>query len=102
MTSRLVSSLVFSVALAVVSAAFAAEPAGAPSPTGAQVQELQKQLEQLSKELADMRQLVESSQLSAQQRQMMMGHMGNMQTQMRGMMSSCCTMDPASCPTHMR
>ena len=55
----------------------------------------------MSKELEQMREVVKSSNLPDQQRQMMMSHMGQMEGQMHGLMSGCCMMDPASCPGDM-
>ena len=101
MIGRRFAWIVIPAALATASVVLAEDPAP-PAATSAEVQQLQKQLEQMSKELADMKKLVESGDMSAQQRQMMMGHMGRMEGQMHGMMSNCCMMDPASCPAHMR
>lgn len=81
--------------------ALAADPARQPAATDEQVEKLQGQLEQMSKELEQMKEILNKSSLPAQQRQMMMGHMGQMEGHMHGMMSDCCRMDPASCPAHM-
>lgn len=100
MIGRRLAWIVIPAALATAGAALAEGPAQPPAASSEQVQQLQAQLEQMSKELADMKKLVESGEMPAQQRQMMMSHMGRMEGPMQGMMSSCCMMDPASCP-HM-
>jgi hypothetical protein len=89
------------VPIALASAAFAADPAAPKPASSAEVQQLQKQIEQMGKELADLKKLVESGDMPAPQRQQMMHHMGRMEGQMHGMMSSGCAMDPQSCPAHM-
>lgn len=100
MIRRFLALIVIPAVLA--SGALAQEPAAPTTANREQVKQLQAQLDQMSKELADMKKLLETTQMSGQQRQMMMGHMGRMENQMHGMMSSCCMMDPASCPAHMR
>jgi hypothetical protein len=100
MTRRSLSWILIPVALAISSVALGEEPA--PAAKSGEVQQLQKQLEQMSRELADLKKLVEGGDMPAQQRQRMMNHMGRMQGHMHGMMSDCCAMDPSSCPAHMR
>ena len=92
--------MVIPAAVCAGSEALAEDPGPAPAASAAQVEKLQQQLDQMRKELEEMRQLVKSSDLSPQQRQMMMGHMGRMEGHMHGMMSDCCAMNPASCPAH--
>ena len=101
MIGRRFAWMVIAAALVSATAAFAADPAPTPGATDKQVEKLQGQLDQMSKELAQMKELVNKSNLPPQQRQMMMGHMGQMEGHMHGMMSDCCMMDPASCPAHM-
>jgi hypothetical protein len=102
MFGRQVAWILVPAVLAFSSVALAADPAPSPAATSEQVKELQSQIEQMRKELAEMKKLVETGDMPAQQRHMMMGHMGRMEGHMHGMMNETCTMDPGSCPGHMR
>ena len=85
MIRRLVAWIVIPAVVCAASVALAKDPEPAPTASAAQVEKLQQQLDQMSKELEEMRQLVKNSDLSSQQRQMMMGHMGRMEGRMHGM-----------------
>lgn len=102
MTGRRFACMAIAGALLSATVALAEDPAPQPGATDKQVEKLQGQLEQMSKEMEQMKELLNKSNLPAQQRQMMMGHMGQMEGHMHGMMSDCCMMDPASCPAHMQ
>jgi hypothetical protein len=84
MFGRHLSWIAYPAALLTATAALAKDPTPA---TDAQVEKLQKQLDQMSKELAELKKAVKGSNLSGPQREMMMGHMGKMEGQMHGMMS---------------
>lgn len=95
------SRLVVSVLATVLTIPVLAPAQQPPAASSAQVEQLQKQLADMQKQMADMQKVIDASNLPADQRQSMMGHMGMMQQSWKGMHQQCCMHDgPDPLPEH--